>query len=162
MTSPIGEMKGNKAFSLIEIVLVVAITGIILGLAVPNFYKAYSGFQLNKAADDLFSVSRWAQAMAIGQQCTYALSFSRDRRSYGLERVIESSASGQSGFESVKGSLGRRHMVPEAVNLVTPDRIEFYPDGTIDLATIRLNSRSKKIVLSSAQVRGMMARISDE
>ena len=81
-------MKANKAFTLVEILLVVIIIGIVLALAAPNFSKGYSRFQLNKTADDLLSVSRWAQAMAIGQERVFALSFSNDRRSYGLVRAL--------------------------------------------------------------------------
>jgi type II secretory pathway pseudopilin PulG len=157
-------MKANKAFSVIEILLVIIITGIILGVSVPNFLKGYSQFQLNKTADDLLNVSRWAQAMAMGQQRIYALSFSDDRKYYLLERDGDNlTGDGQSNFEPVKGSLGHRHAVPEAVTLATPEvQVEFYPDGTIDPATIQLSSKTQKMVLSSTQVRGMMTKISDE
>jgi len=176
-------MKANNAFTFIEIMLAVIIIGIIVALASPNFSKGYSRFELNKSTDDLLSVSRWAQAMAIGQERIYALSFSADRRFYNLVRAKASGqdegtantedADGQISFEPVRGSLGRMHMIPSAIHLVMrqsygfnrtgdTDLIQFYPDGTIDPATIQLNSLEQKTVLSSTEVRGMMTKVNDE
>lgn len=157
-------MKANNAFTLVEILLVVIIIGIVLALAAPNFSKGYSRFQLNKTADDLLSVSRWAQAMAIEQERIYALSFSDDRRSYGLVRAKFNEASDdQDNFQPVQGTLGRMHKIPDTIRLDTQDdRIEFHPDGTIDSATIQLASPDQKIELSSAQMRGMMTKVNDE
>jgi prepilin-type N-terminal cleavage/methylation domain-containing protein len=154
-------MKASNAFTLIEIMLVVIILGIISALAAPNFSKGYSRFELNRTADDLLNCSRWAQAMAIGQERTYALSFSHDHRSYALARMKTGDVSddSQKSFEPVNGALGRMHRVPETVSLDTRnDRIEFYPDGTIDPAKIKLSCPEQKIILSSAQVRGMMTK----
>ena len=172
MILPIGETKLNKAFTLIEILLVVIIVGIVLGLAAPNFSSGYSHFQLNKTADDLLSVSRWAQAMAVGQERTYALSFSDDRHSYILVRTkipLQNEGTGniddsndQDTFEPVNGTLGRMHTIPDTIHLDTQDRIEFYPDGTIDSATIELASSDQQITISSAKVRGMMTKVGHE
>ena len=157
-------MKVNKAFTLIEIMLVVIIIGIVLAIAAPNFSKGYSHFQLNKTSDDLLTVSRWAQAMAIGQERIYVLSFSEDHHSYDLLREkLDKGSDDQDSFEPVNGSLGRMHMVPEAVELkVHEDSIKFYPDGTIDPTEIQLNSPGQKIKLSSTEVRGMLTKVDSE
>ena len=164
MISLIGETKKNDAFTLVEILLVITIAGVILALAAPNFSKGYSRFELNKTADDLVGVSRWAQAMAIGQERVYVLSFSDDRRSYGLVRSkSDEGSSDQEDFEPVNGALGRIHTVPEAVHLDSDeDRIEFHPDGTIDGAAIHLKDQEQKILLTSADVRGMMIKVNDD
>jgi len=175
MISRIGAAKASKAdlgsggFTLIEILLVTIIMGIVLVLAVPNFFKGYTRFQINKTSDDLLTVSRWAQAMAIGQERMYALSFSGDRRSYNLVRVkvpLSNEAAGidgQDSFEPVKGTLGRMHTIPDAIHMDTDkDRIEFHPDGTIDPVTIRLATPEQKTVISSTEVRGMMTKVDRE
>ena len=181
--SLIGKMKANSAFTLIEIMLVVIIVGIILAISAPNFSKGYSRFQINKTADDLLDVSRWAQAMAIGQQRIYALSFSQNRRYYNLVFVkdpLQNEAAGSIdetndhvSFEPVKGNLGRMHKIPDAIHLVMTqpygsrgtgdiDHIEFFPDGTLGSATIQLNSSDQKAELSTTAVRGMMTKVDSE
>ena len=128
-------------------------------------------------------MSRLAKAMAIGPERIYALSFSGDRRSYDLVRAkvpLQNEATGnieesdnQDSFEPVNGALGRMHVIPDAIRLVMTqpydfkgtgniDRIEFYPDGTIDPATIQLASPDQKTVLSSTKVRGMMTKVDSE
>lgn len=164
MISPIGVTRKNNAFTLVEILLVIVIAGIVLALAAPNFSKGYSRFQLNRTAEDLLNVSRWAQAMAIGQGRKYALTFTDDRRSYAILRaMVNEETDDQNSFEPVSGALGRMHRLPDAVLLDThDDRIGFYPDGNIDPATIQLNSSGQKVVLSSNLVRGMMTRADSE
>ena len=157
-------MKASKAFTLIEIMLTVVILGIVLALAVPNFTKGYARFELNKTADDLLNCSRWAQAMAIGQQRVYALSFSQDHRSYNLARVTANEGlNDPESFEPVNGSLGRGHQIPGSISLDSQtNQIEFYPDGTIDPVKIRLACPEQKIVLSTIEVRGMMTKVENE
>lgn len=173
MISPIGKKKVNNAFTLIEILLVIVIVGIILALAAPNFSQGYSRLQLKQTADDLLNMSRWAQAMSVGQARIYALSFSRDRHSYGLLRAKVPLQNEETGniedtdlkdtFEPVTGRLGAMHVIPDAIRLHTQaNRIEFYPDGTIDPATIELDTSRQKILLSSAEVQGMMTEVDSE
>ena len=152
-------MKADRAFTLIEILLVVIIIGIVLALSAPNFSKGYARFELNKTADDIMSISRWAQAMAIGQERPYALFFGSDHRSYTLERAKSQEEDGPESFEPLPGSLGRKHLLPAAVELdIGAERLEFYSDGTIDPAVIQLACPQEKIVLSTKQVRGMMTK----
>jgi len=166
MILQIGGTKKNNAFTLIEILLVVVIMGIVLALAAPNFSKGYSRFQLDRTADDLLTVSRWAQAMAIGQERIYALSFSDDRRSYELERAdineVNEEDNGEVKFGPVNGALGRLHQLPDTIRLdLHENLIKFYPDGTIDPAKIRLTASDHKTVISSIEVRGMMMRVEE-
>ena len=113
----------------------------------------------------MLGAARWAQAMAIGQQRVYALTFSEDRHFYGLTRAVvnEEADTQDNSFEPVPGHLGRRHAVPDAVHVDTQaDRIGFYPDGTIDPAVIELDSATQKAKLSSNYVRGMLTQVDNE
>lgn len=157
-------MRPRKGFTLIEIMTVVIIIGIVCALAAPNFGKGYSRFQLDKTTDDLINVSRWAQAMAIGQGRIYALYFSVDRHAYGIQYAKDAvDPDDRSVFEPVPGPLGHMHLVPDAVHIrVHDDKLEFYPDGTIDPTTIEVYSSQRKELLSTVAVRGLMTRVNDE
>ena len=158
MMLPTGAMKANKGFSLIEIILVLIIAGIILAISVPNFSKQYSRFQLTQAVDDWLSISRWAQAMAIGQQRIYSISFSKDHRSYCLMREkLNKNNENLVDVESVNGLLGRKHFLAKALKLnVSVDQVKFYPDASIDPIEIQFISDQGKSVVSSSKLRGMM------
>ena len=144
--------------------MVIVITGILLALSAPNFSKGYSLFMLRLTGDYLIALSSWAQAMAIGQERIYALSFSSDHHSYSLTRIkVTEDLEDQDNFEPIKGALGKIHNVPGNIRLETGlDRIEFFPDGTIDPVRIQLVSPGQKMVLSSREVRGMMMKVDSE
>ena len=163
MTLIIGKAKVNNAFTLIEIILVLVITAVILAMALPNFSRSYSQFQLRQSVDDLLVTSRWAQAMAMGQRRVYALSFAQDRRSYRLLLSDLDESGQQKDFQQISGQIGRMHLVPPDIHLnVQADRIQFYSDGTIDPATVELASSRGKKTLSSAVVRGLLTVVDDE
>ncbi len=158
----IGKAKINKAFTLIEIILVVLITSILLVMALPNFAQGYGKIHLRQVSEDLLNVARWSQGMAMAQQRIYRLSFSDDHHGYEMTR--SSDEDNQSGiFEKVKGTLGRKHRLPADVSVNIPESsINFYPDGTIDPVTIELISPTKKTVLSSAVMRGVLMVVDNE
>ncbi len=156
MTSPTGRPtrnKGGEGFTLIEIILVLGITAIIAALALPNFFQKHGSVRLRHISGDLVNKARWAQAMAMGQQCTYTLSFSNDRSSYRIMR----------GQEILTGAVGRRVALHEDIHLETQkDDLRFYPDGTLDAAEIKLLSGGRKIVLSSGVAPGALVVVEDE
>ncbi len=163
MTLPIGKTEPNNAFTLIEILLVIIIAAVVLAMALPNFSQGYRQFQLKKMSDDLISVARWAQAMAMGQHRIYALFFSNDRRSYVMMRAPQDDDGQKGDFQQISGSLGRRRIIPADIHLnVQQDGIRFYPDGTIEGVTIKLTSFQQKTVLSSAVVRGVLTVVDNE
>lgn len=163
MISPIGVTKASKGFSLIELSLVIIIIGIALALAVPNFSKGYDRFLLNNTADDLLRMSRWAQAMAIGQGRIYALFFSHGQHAYAIRRARTNEMDDQDSFEPVKGMIGHEHELALGIELDSGlNQIDFYPDGTIDPTKIQLKTSAQTIILSTAEVRGMMTKVNDE
>ena len=152
-----------KGFTLIEIILVIILIAVVLAMALPNFIPGYGHFRLRQIAEDVVNSARWAQAMAMGQRCIYVLSFSDDRRSYGIMRVSGDEDGKRYTFEPVKGLAGRPHTVPVDIHLNTHQSyIQFYPDGTIDPATIELISVGRTVVLSSAIMRGVLMVVDDE
>ena len=149
--------RDSKAFTLIEIILVVVILAIVLAIAVPSFTGKFKGLHLQQTVDDLRTCSRWAQAMAVGEHRIYAVAFDKERKSYSILRSAEDETSVTGEFGPVPSSLGRRRMIPEDVQLkVQSDRLHFYPDGTIDPGTIEVLSGEKRITLTSTLIRGSL------
>jgi prepilin-type N-terminal cleavage/methylation domain-containing protein len=58
-------MIKNKGFTLIEMMVVIAITAIVSAIAIPNFYSYAAGMKLRSASRDLFSNMQKARMNAI-------------------------------------------------------------------------------------------------
>src|SRR2546423_9573866 len=66
MTLPIGEnMKIKRAFTLVEIMIVVLIIGILLAIAVPNFMKARDNSRAKSCISNLHQISAAKEQAAM-------------------------------------------------------------------------------------------------
>lgn len=154
--------RPHIGFTLVELIVSLVVLAVVLGLALPNFSSGFGGFQLQHCADDLKTGARWAQAMAMGQRRVYVLNFAADRKSYRIMRVAPESTEKEEKLEAVRSSAGRSSRIPSGVQVnVKEDRLRFYPDGTIDPAVIELVSGPKKLMLSSAAMRGQLVMIDE-
>ena len=58
-------MQKDKGFTLLEMMIVIAIIGIVSAIAIPNFYSYAAGMKLRSASRDLFSNVKKAQINAV-------------------------------------------------------------------------------------------------
>jgi type IV fimbrial biogenesis protein FimT len=58
-------MQKNKGFTLVEMMVVIAIMAIVSAIAVPNFYSYAAGMKLRSASRDLYSTLQKTRANAI-------------------------------------------------------------------------------------------------
>jgi type IV fimbrial biogenesis protein FimT len=65
----------SSGFSLIELLIVIAITGIIAALAVPSYQDMLERNRLKQAAEGLKSDLQWMRAETIKQSCNLQASF---------------------------------------------------------------------------------------
>lgn len=82
MNHPAQTMKSRPAFSLVELVIVVAIMGVIAAIAVPRFADAASGRQLKASKDQLLLDIQSAKLRARSTSTTHTVKFYPDQDLY--------------------------------------------------------------------------------
>jgi len=168
-----GRRKGTtQAFSLIELLLVVVILGIIAGLAIPNFSKAYTTLQVQQTAKNLLFLMRYAQTQAIIKQKEFRIDLDQENYTYQLKQASGVQPTGEpyfggtkpspekkemdhkdkDAFAEVRGPQGRVFKCPPGVVLESPARfVTFYPSGDIEKLRIYLHNEKNKFFTISTQ-----------
>ncbi len=155
---------GSRAFTAIELILVVLILSILAGLTVPQFSRTHKDFELKKQAQDLAYAMRYAQSRAVAKGKEMRLEFSADFSSYQLTEETEKDLLSQDGdrsFETIAGRLGRVVVVPAYIKIQSEETgVHFYADGTIDKRHISVCQDERCWVVSTKEQRGHV-RISE-
>ncbi len=68
-------MKNDKGFTLLEMMVVIAVIAIVSAIAIPNFISFASGMKLRSASRDLYSNMQKARMNAIRQNTTWTIQF---------------------------------------------------------------------------------------
>jgi type II secretion system protein H len=95
MMSPTGQPRskraGREGFTLIELILVMALLLIVMAVAFPSLQNFFRGRNLDSEARRLMALTRYGQSRAVSEGIPMTLWFDRKDRSYGL-RAMESYA----------------------------------------------------------------------
>lgn len=159
-----GFRSGARAFTLIELMIVIAIMAVVMSLSIPTFYRSLEKDTIRKATRDILDWCADARAQAIinGRPCDLVI---RPGERMLLPQLAP--AEGQSGEEMLLAELERRFseasgeegggkvsgMLPEDIAIMfigvnfMPDlqnfeevRVRFYPNGTGDEFTLLIRS----------------------
>ena len=151
-------VSGWKAFSLIELLLVIVLLGVIAAVSVPNFSNTYRRMQLKDKAENVEYLMNYGQSRAIIKNFSFRLQWSEDFRSCWLmEEVVQddNSSSQEKDFQKVAGRWGREIVFPSDMQVVSSlAQFEFYPDGTIDKGTISVCDPKNCYTVSTQEKRG--------
>ncbi len=142
------------AFTLIEIMVVVAIIGLIAAMGLPSMLKAFEKNGMRKAVSDLTDVCAAARSKAIFANTTVAVEFHPGDKTFSVQ-------GGGPGKGSTYVSSSK---LPDEVDFAMLDinmqdfgasewaRVRFFANGTSDEMTIVLHDRLewKKITLEFA------------
>jgi len=132
-----GASQLRRGFTLIEIMVVVAIMGLIMAMGLPSILSAVKKDGMRKAISDLQEACSTARAQAIMQNQTVALEFHPGEKTFGSYAL-------PSGVDFAMLDINMQdYGGAEAC------RVFFYPDGTSNEMTIVLHAKDqwKKITL---------------
>lgn len=135
-----GKMKTNKGFSLIELLIVIAIIGIMAGIAAPLFNKYRHNTNLKEAARDFSSDIALYRQRAVAENIHYKITFDQPANNYTVQKET---ASGSGVYIDLVPAVTKGTGVYGQVIIAddpTPTiaSITFSPRGTMSAGTITL------------------------
>lgn len=75
-------MRSSKGFTIIEMMIVIAIIGILAAIAIPNFISWLPNYRLGSAARDVLSTMQLARLRAVRENANVVISFDTGNDSY--------------------------------------------------------------------------------
>jgi type II secretion system protein H len=137
MISAIGNKR--RAFTLVEALVVVMLVGVMAGLAVPSFSRAFEGIELNAAAGEFQAFLNYFRQRAIVEN-----------------RVIEVVVDVHDGKFWAKyahdPSIIKNGVFPRRVSVSADnDTVRFYPNGTADRMSLALGQKNGGSVIIATQ-----------
>lgn len=144
-------MLSNKGFTLLELMIIIAVAGIVAALAVPNYLASRERAKLRGATSNLVADFELARSRAIRENGNVAVVFSADGRGYSVFEDFNSNWT-RDADERMLRSVD----LPPGVEVDMPttfasDRMRFnsrgIPDGGFGGATLRNSSDEEKSVV---------------
>jgi type II secretion system protein H len=128
----------SRAFTLIEIMVVVAIMGIILAAGLPSLYGFFHKTGLRKTMSDLLETCQSARAQAIMSGTPTDLVF------HPKDGTCETSAGGN-GYGAWAHSANFQECTIEMLDVKDFEtvKVRFFPNGTCDEMTLVLHSNNE-------------------
>jgi general secretion pathway protein H len=125
---------GSDGFTLLEVLVVVAITALIAGIIVPNLSRSLSVMELQQTTRILQADLRVARATAIRT---------------GQKVDLEAASNGHE-YDWIGGS----RFMPQGITLSMSGPLVVYPDGSVQTASISIATRRRRYDLAVDPVTG--------
>jgi type IV fimbrial biogenesis protein FimT len=116
----------QSGFTLIEMMIVIAIMGIFAGIAIPNYLSYMPKHRLNGAARRVMGDLMAARMKAVSQNCDVRVAFVADDAEYKIWTDSNNDGAIDSGEEITKNIQSNYH----DVTISTTKNIEFHSRGT--------------------------------
>ena len=142
----------RRAFTLLEMMVVIAVIAILVGAIMPEFSGTFAGMQLSSATGRLGDMMAFCYSAAVARQTGYRLNLEAETGRVWVTRevVLET---GEHDYEIIQTPGMQSYLLPETV-FFEPEEIEQYlnvddegfyyiqfrRDGTADFCLVRLVS----------------------
>jgi type II secretion system protein H len=142
--------RRSTGFTLIELMVVVAIMGLLLTMSVPIVYKVWHKAPMHQAVVDIEETLRNARAKAIMQGTMTELVFHPRARELGKPLP-----------DGINIDLLDINMSGQEFRDVEEARVRFYPNGTADELKMVLSSGSEQLGIEVELTTGLASVVSD-
>jgi len=133
-------LASQKAFSLLELLIVMTLIGLITAVAAPNFGHSLSPLQARSSTNKIASILRYARSQAVTRQQVCRVMFDIPERRVTLLA------------KSATGATNETYRLPEGISMqpvgpgVAPEAesfsIDFYPGGNSSGGQLTLTGKS--------------------
>ena len=129
------KIRKNKGFSLIELIIVIALIGIIAAIAAPNFTRYRDNTNLREAARDVSSDIQLYKQRAIAENVRYRIDFTIGGNKYEIKRETTlNSGDFDTNPNKITKEMGSTNAIETSVpaNFGGHSHVTFLPRGTIE------------------------------
>ena len=132
----------NRAFTLIEIITVIAVIGILAAVLSPNIDSWVGKSKIRTSADELMQYLSFMKGEALGRAVVVKTEISEDDNSlviYSSSELTSNCQSSEVEWENINNNLDFNNI--ELISEVEDDELCFFPDGSSNGGTITLKSK---------------------
>jgi len=132
-------MRKKSGFTIIELMVIIAIISILATVAIPNFFQWRPKRQLSAAAKDVFSVMQYARSRALKDNVSVVLEFDPANEEYTvfLDNGVGAGAIVNNGTQDGDEPTVKSGRMPPGINLVSTDfgdKVRFDSRGLLNNA----------------------------
>ena len=149
-------MQKNPGFTLMELMVVIAIISILSALAVPNFIKLRPKRQLSAATNEILSVMQYARSRALKENTRVGLLFNTANETYKVFFDNGAGANASNGTQDGDEPTVKSGRMPPGINLkdttLAADEVFFDSRGLLSNAGGVVNLENSLNVTKSIRI----------
>ena len=168
----IAAYRAVKGFTLIELIVVLAILGVITAGVIPLFKSSMHNMKMRSARSNFVSTLAFTQEKAVAESLQYRVYMDDRAGRYWVEQLVEYDEGGEKVFAPVEEEFGREQFFPAFYALqrlrAPRDRergayyLTCYPNGASDRVTLTFQDLSDRRHRFTVETLGVMGRIKVE